>query len=147
MIHSHQKAIVVLAVVFFLFDNRREKGPVPPSPSLNRYCMFPKFLGRVITPAVADRLEATALDSAVLFLSLLYFTLIFKKDFIYFEREDKGGRKRGRETAICGCLSHAPHWGTWPTTQACALTGNGTSDPFVRRPALNPLSHTSQGYS
>ena len=33
----------------------------------------------------------------------------------------------------------------WPTTQACALTGNQTSDPLVRRPALNPLSHTSQG--
>ena len=22
---------------------------------------------------------------------------------------------------MCGCLSHAPHRGTWPTTQACAL--------------------------
>ena len=35
--------------------------------------------------------------------------------------------------------------GTWPTTQACALTGNRTSEPLVRRPALSPLSHTSQG--
>ena len=35
--------------------------------------------------------------------------------------------------------------GTWPTTQACALTGNPTSDPLICRPALNPLSHTSQG--
>ena len=38
-----------------------------------------------------------------------------------------------------------PPVGTWPATQACALTGNGTSDPLVCRPALNPLSHTSQG--
>ena len=35
--------------------------------------------------------------------------------------------------------------GTWPTTQACALTGNQTGDLLVCRPALNPLSHTSQG--
>ena len=29
--------------------------------------------------------------------------------------------------------------------QACALTGNPTSDPLVHRPALNPLNHTNQG--
>ena len=32
-------------------------------------------------------------------------------------------------------------------TQMCALTGNWTNDPLVRRPALNPLSHTNQGRS
>ena len=37
-----------------------------------------------------------------------------------------------------------PKLGTWPATQAHALTGNRTSDPLVHRPALNPLSHTSQ---
>ena len=36
--------------------------------------------------------------------------------------------------------------GTRPTTQACALTGNRTSDPLVCRPALSPLSHSSQGW-
>ena len=35
---------------------------------------------------------------------------------------------------------------TWPATQAPALTGNRTGDPLVHRTALNPLSHTSQGY-
>ena len=38
-----------------------------------------------------------------------------------------------------------PLLGTWLATQASALTGNRTSDPLVRRLALNPLSHTSQG--
>ena len=38
-------------------------------------------------------------------------------------------------------------WGTWPTTQACALTGNRTSDPLLHRLVLNSLSHTSQGSS
>ena len=37
-----------------------------------------------------------------------------------------------------------PPLGTWPATQACILTGNGTRDPLVHRPVLNPLSHTSQ---
>ena len=39
-----------------------------------------------------------------------------------------------------------PQLGTWPVTQACALTGNQTCDPLVCRPALNPLSSGSQGY-
>ena len=38
-----------------------------------------------------------------------------------------------------------PTLGTWPTTQACAPTGNQIHDPLVCRPAINPLSHTSQG--
>ena len=39
-----------------------------------------------------------------------------------------------------------PPLGTWPATQVCALTGNGTGDPLVHRPILNPLSNNSQGY-
>ena len=39
-----------------------------------------------------------------------------------------------------------PAPGTWPTTQACALTGNQTSNLWIRRPVLNPLSHTSQAF-
>ena len=30
--------------------------------------------------------------------------------FILFYREGKGRRKRGRETSMCGCLLHTPHW-------------------------------------
>ena len=41
-------------------------------------------------------------------------------------------------------LAH-PQWGTWPAAQASALTGNRTGGLSVRRPAFNPLSHTSQG--
>ena len=39
-----------------------------------------------------------------------------------------------------------PLLGTCPATQACALSGNQTSDPLVCRLAFNPLSHTSQGF-
>ena len=41
-------------------------------------------------------------------------------------------------------LTH-PQLGTWPATQACALTGNGIGDPLVSRLAFSPPSHTSQG--
>ena len=57
------------------------------------------------------------------------------------------GRDKERERNINVWLPLAcPLLGTWPAIQACALTGNQTSDPLVFcRPALNPLSHTSQG--
>ena len=54
------------------------------------------------------------------------------------------GRERGTEASVCGCFLHIPLLGTWPATQACALTENRTGDPLFRRLALNPLSHTSQ---
>ena len=54
-------------------------------------------------------------------------------------------KERERNINVWLPLTHPPLGGTWPTTQACALTGNQTSDPLVHRLALNPLSHTSQG--
>ena len=59
------------------------------------------------------------------------------------------GEKR-RETSMCErnidwLLFTRPLLGTWPATQACAMTGNRTGNLSVHRPALNPLSHTRQG--
>ena len=68
--------------------------------------------------------------------SLFFYLLIF--------REGKGRRKRGREINVWLPLVR-PLLGTWPTTEACALTGNQTGDALVHRPVLSPLSHTSQG--
>ena len=62
--------------------------------------------------------------------------------FIFTQREREGEREG--EKHQCVVAFHRPQLGTWPTTQACALTGNRTGDPLVCRPALNPLSHTSQ---
>ena len=36
---------------------------------------------------------------------------VLKIVFIYFQRQGNGGRKRGRETSMCGCLSCALHCG------------------------------------
>ena len=69
--------------------------------------------------------------------------MVFKKDFIYLFLER--GEERERNVNVWLPLMWPPVE-TWPTTQACALTGNGTGDnPLVCRQALNPLSHTSQG--
>ena len=73
------------------------------------------------------------------------FSFFFLRFYLFIFREGKGGTKRGRETSVCGCRLPHPLLGTWPATQACALTGNQTSDPLVHRLALSPLSHTSQG--
>ena len=69
----------------------------------------------------------------------------FLKILCFFQTEGKGRRKRGRETSVCGCFSRTPYWGPGPQTQACALTGNPSSDLLVHRLALHLLSHTSQG--
>ena len=57
----------------------------------------------------------------------------FLKDFyfIYFEREEQGGRKRGRETLMrekhqSGASPAGPGWGRNLQRPACALIGNRT---------------------
>ena len=39
---------------------------------------------------------------------------LFLKIFKLIFREGKGGRKRGRETSMCGYLSSGPYWGPGP---------------------------------
>ena len=62
--------------------------------------------------------------------------------FLFLERGER--RERERNSNVWLPLM-CPLLGTWPTPQACALTGFRTRDPLVYRPALNPLRHTSQG--
>ena len=82
---------------------------------------------------------------------MLCILLHFLKKILFLER-GKGRRNRGRETSMCEryinrlSLAHS-QLGTWPTTQACSLTGNQTGDLLVCRLAHNPRSHTSQGLS
>ena len=61
-----------------------------------------------------------------------------------------GGRKRGRQTStyeryIDQLPLTCPQLGTWPATQACAMTRNPTGVLSVCKPAHKPLSNTSQG--
>ena len=78
---------------------------------------------------------------------LIWYITFLKKDFIYFFLERGEGKEKEREGNINVWLPlTCPLLGTCPPTQACALTGNRTCDLLVRRPMLNPLSYTSQGY-
>ena len=62
--------------------------------------------------------------------------------YLFSERGE--GREKERERNIHVWLPlMRPLLGTWPTTQACTLTGNRTGNPLVCRPALHSLSHTS----
>ena len=46
---------------------------------------------------------------------LVCISSLFKKDLIYlFLERGEGREKRGRETPVCSCLSHAPYWGPGP---------------------------------
>ena len=60
-------------------------------------------------------------------------------------REKGKEREKERERNFDWLSLLCPHLGTWPTTQAGALTGTQTGELSVLRLALNPLSHTSQG--
>ena len=46
---------------------------------------------------------------------------------------------------MCGCLSRTPYQGPGLQPRHVPQSVNGTGDPLIRRLALNPLSHTSQG--
>ena len=72
---------------------------------------------------------------------------MFLKDVIYLflEREEREEKESETNVNVWLPLAHLL-LGTWPTTQACALTGSRTGNPLVHRLALSPLSHTSQGY-
>ena len=85
-------------------------------------------------------LEGNSLIKSYLFL--------FFKDFIYLFLERGERRETERERHQCVVTSHMHTLlGTWPATQAWALTGNRTGDPLVGSPALNPLSQSSHGKS
>ena len=57
----------------------------------------------------------------------------------------RDGREQEREKNINVQLPlMCPLLGTWPATEACALSGNWTSNPLVHSLVLSLLSHTSQ---
>ena len=71
---------------------------------------------------------------------------LFQRFYLFLEIEN--GKEREtlmRKRNIDGLPLAHPQMGTWPATQACALTGNRTSDPLLCSLVLNSLSHTSQG--
>ena len=101
---------------------------------------------RIITSGCSMVMELQVIFFLFIISIFFFYLFVFQKHlFIYFQREE--GREKQRERNInVWLLLVRPLLGTWPTPQACALTGNRTGNPLVHRLALNPLSHTSQGY-
>ena len=82
------------------------QGPACPLPDRQGFCPPPGG-------AQQDLRTVWLLPLLVTNVPLGDFIDFFKKALFIF-RERKGGRKRGRETSMCGCLSHAPYWGPGP---------------------------------
>ena len=63
-----------------------------------------------------------------------FFAFFFFKDFIYLfpERGEVGEEERERNINVWLPRVHS-QLGTWPATQACALTGNRTGDTLLHR--------------
>ena len=93
-------------------------------------------------PLVVDKFLEKFLSQYFQTRNLFFF---FFKDFIYLLLERGKGREKVRERNIDQLPLLGRQLGTWPATQACALTGNRTCDLMVHRPVLIPLSQTSQG--
>ena len=76
-------------------------------------------------------LEESNASDVFLFLLFIYY---LKVSFILFLERGEG-REKEREGNISVWLPLTwPPLGTWPATQACALTGNRISDPLVHSP-------------
>lgn len=74
----------------------------------------------------------------------MYFILfLFIKKFYFFSERGKGGGKRERRTDVQEKHSGVPR--APPAGDPGPDPGVGAPDTCVRRPALGPLSRTSQG--
>ena len=76
--------------------------------------------------------------------SELNFVIFFNKRFYLFIFIGEGREKEWeRNISVWLPLTCSP-LGTWPTTQACAPTGNQSSNPLLLRLAFNPLNHPAR---
>ena len=77
------------------------------------------------------------------YISPAFYFYFFRFYLFIFWRRGRRKKDRGRNINMWLPLEHSL-LGTWPATQACALTGIQTGNSLVCRPAFNPLSHASQ---
>ena len=67
-----------------------------------------------------------------------------KRFYLFIFTGGKEGEREGKKH-VCGCLSDAPYQGPGLQPRHVPWLGIEPAKPLVHRPALNPLSHTSQG--
>ena len=113
-----------------------------------KLCLSLLYLNHIYSsptqPRIVDVVQNFISQIIGMFSLFTVFVIKIFEDFTYLFLE-RGEGKEERERNINVWLPLKRRLlGTWPSIQACALTGNQTGNPLVRRPALNPLSHTSQ---
>ena len=84
-----------------------------------------------------------SISTLLFMLTVSSWHLLFLQRFLKFTFRERG--REGERNVNVWLPLACPLLGTWPTTQACALTGNRTGDPLVHRLMLHLPSHTSQG--
>ena len=68
--------------------------------------------------------------------------LVFLKIYLFtyfLEREKRKEKERERNISVWLPLI-CPLLGTWPASQACVLSRNGTGGPLLHSPVVSPLS-------
>ena len=97
------------------------------------------FLFQLVFSYSSDKFaEVKLLDHMVV-------SFLFFKKILFMFRERGKEEEREAKKHQCVVASCAPPTGDLACNPGIALTGNWTGDPSVLRPALSPLSHTSQG--
>ena len=103
------------------------------------------FSGFLLTLFIEHSLTSSwtpfLLAALILCFPAIWVLFLFFRLFVFRDR----GKEEGKERNIDVCLPlTCPPLGTWPATQACALTGNHIGKTLVHRLVLSALSHTSQ---
>ena len=133
--------IILLPKLFYLFikDNGEGKKEKRSTEKETTHTNQPNTIAVNIDRELSNRLILCIdfvfwflFKFAFLFILFIFLFFFFFLEFIYLFLERGEGREKERERNINVWLP--PTWpplGTWPTTQACAPTGNQTSDPSV----------------
>ena len=77
---------------------------------------------------------------------MVHLKFLFFRFYLFSERGEGREKESKRNIDVWLPLAH-PQPETRPATQVCALIGIWSGDPLVHRLALNPPSHTSQGWN
>ena len=119
-------------------------GTLPPT----RILPFSSCPWVVHISSLASPFPILFLTSPCLFCTYNLCFFLFKRIyvFIFRERGREGEREGEQETSMCGCLSLGPHWEPGPQPRHVPWLGIEPTTTLFRRPALNPVSYTSQGY-
>ena len=125
--------------------NKPSWFPAVDSPFPSQMLPAVKTLGVILGFALCFALHPSPLTNSHSVWKSNFISLFFLKVclFIYLFLERGGERERNINVwlpLVCPLLGDL----AFNATQTWARTGNRTSDPLVCRPALNPLSYTSQ---